>query len=77
MGTVGACPTHLFFADKIEKILKGSQSRSPLSKIQIMSGKVCLRCKGKTLRGVVNKLLKAKNRGSLELLNDTKLIINY
>ena len=43
---------------KIEKILKGSLDsiRSPsLSvKIQIMDGKVCLRCKGKTLLGVVN-----------------------
>ena len=29
-------------------------------KIQIMAGKVCLRCKGKTLLGVVKKLLKIK-----------------
>jgi hypothetical protein len=29
-------------------------------KIQIMGGKVCLRCKGKTLLGVVNKLRKQK-----------------
>jgi hypothetical protein len=28
--------------------------------IQIMGGKVCLKCKGKTLLGVVNKLLKTK-----------------
>ena len=34
---------------------------SPLVKIQIMDGKVCLRCKGKTLLGVVNKLLKVKS----------------
>ena len=50
---------------KVEKILKGSldsvPSPSPLVKIQIMRGKVCLRCKGKTLLGVVNKLLKTKN----------------
>ena len=46
--------------DKVEKILKGSldsiQSPSPSVKIQIISGKVCLRCKGKTLLGIVNKL---------------------
>ena len=45
---------------KVGKILKGSldliPSPSPLSKIQITGGKVCLRCKGKTLLGVVNKL---------------------
>ena len=49
---------------KVEKVLKGSldliSSPSPSVKIQIMGGKVCLRCKGKTLLGVVNKLLKAK-----------------
>ena len=37
--------------DKVEKILKGSldsiPSPSPSVKIQIMGGKVCLRCKGK------------------------------
>ena len=36
----------------VEKILKGSldliPSPSPSVKIQIMGGKVCLRCKGKT-----------------------------
>jgi hypothetical protein len=43
---------------KVEKILKGGriQSSSPSVKILIMCGKVCLRCKGKTLLGVVNKL---------------------
>ena len=50
---------------KVEKILKGSldsiSSPSPSVKIQIMGGKVCLRCKGKTLLGVVNKLLKTKS----------------
>ena len=35
-------------------------SPSPSVKIQIMGWKVCLRCKGKTLLGVVNKRLKIK-----------------
>ena len=35
-------------------------SPSPSLKIQISGGNVCLRCKGKTLLGVVNKLLKTK-----------------
>ena len=53
----------IFKADsgKVEKILKGSldsiSSPSLSVKIQIMGGKVCLRCKSKTLLGVVNKLL--------------------
>ena len=45
---------------KVEKILKSNLnwvlSPSPLVKIQIMGGKVYLRCKGKTLLGDVNKL---------------------
>ena len=49
----------------VEKILKGSLdsilSPTPSVKIQIMDGKICLRCKGKTLLGVVNKLLKTKS----------------
>ena len=49
---------------KVEKILKGSldliQSSSLSVKIQIIGGKVCLRCKGKTLLGFVDKLLKTK-----------------
>ena len=49
---------------KVENILKGSLDPillpSPSVKIQIMDGKVCLRCKGKTLLGIVNKLLKKK-----------------
>ena len=49
---------------KVEKILKGSldsiPSPSTSVKIQIMGGKVCLRCKGKTLLGGANKLLKTK-----------------
>ena len=50
---------------KVKNILKGSldliQSPSPLEKIQILGGKFCLRCKNKTLVGVVNKLLKTKS----------------
>ena len=50
---------------KVENILKGTtvsiSSPSPPVKIQIMGGKVCLRCKGKTLLGIVNKLLKTKS----------------
>ena len=43
---------------KVEKILKGALDLipSPSVKIQIMGGKVCLRCKGKTLLGIVNKV---------------------
>ena len=52
-------------ASKVDKILKGSldliPSPSPSVKIQIMGGKVCLSCKGKTLLGIVNKLLKTKS----------------
>jgi hypothetical protein len=46
---------------KVENISKGSLDAipppSPSVKIQIMGRKVCLRCKSKTLMGVVNKLL--------------------
>ena len=49
---------------KVEKIIKDSldsiPSPSPSVKIQIMDGKVCLSCIGKTLIGIVNKLLKAE-----------------
>ena len=49
---------------KVEKVLKGSldliTSPSPSVKIQIIGRKVCLRCKGKPLLVVVNKLLKTK-----------------
>jgi hypothetical protein len=45
--------------------LKGSlcsiPSPLPSVKIQIMGGKVCWRCKGKTLLGLVSKLLKTKS----------------
>ena len=50
---------------KVEKILKGSldsiPSPSPSAKIQIMGGKVCFRCKGKTLLAIANQLLKTKS----------------
>ena len=46
-------------ATKIENIFKGILD----IQIQIMDGKVCLRCKGKTLLGVVNKLLNMKVMG--------------
>ena len=49
---------------KVEKILKDSldliPSPSTSVKIQIMGGKVCLWCKGKTMLGDVNKLLFSK-----------------
>ena len=55
---------HNLISVKVEKILKGSldsiPSPSSLVKIQIMGGKVCWRCKGKTLLGNVKKLLKTK-----------------
>ena len=50
---------------RVENILKNSldsiPSPSPSVKIQIMDRKICLRCKGKTLLYVVNKLLKTKS----------------
>ena len=50
---------------KVENILKDSldsiPSPSPSVKIQIMVGKVCLRCKGKTLLDVFKKLLKTRS----------------
>ena len=52
-------------AFKVQKILRGSLDLIPLPslsvKIQIIGGKVCLRCKGKTLLGVVNKTYENKN----------------
>ena len=49
---------------KVEKILKGSldliPSPSPSVKIQVMGGKVCLRCKGKTFLRLVDKLFVSK-----------------
>ena len=56
---------HILFVFKLEKILKGSLDSIPLPsslvKIQIMGGEVCVRCKGKTLLGVVYKLLIRKS----------------
>ena len=50
---------------KVEKFLKGSldsiPSPSSSVKIQIMGGKVSLKCKGKKLLGIVNKRLKTKS----------------
>ena len=55
----------IYFYFKVEKILKGSldsiPSPSPSAKIQIMGGKVFLRCKGKSLLVIFNKLLKTKS----------------
>ena len=55
----------IFLFHKVEKILKGSRdsipSPLPSVKIQIIGGKVCFRCKSKTLLGVVNKLLITKS----------------
>ena len=54
---------NMYIPCKVENILKGNLDwiLSPLVKIQIIGGKVCLRCKGKTLQGIVNKLLKTKS----------------
>ena len=61
---------------KVEKILKGSLDSIPSPshsvKIQIMGGKVCLGCKGKTLLGIVNKCLKTKS-----LLTSTSNVLPY
>ena len=57
-------PSLRSFVNKVEKILKGSMdsipSPSPSVKIQIMGGKVYLRCKGKTLLGIVKNFLFSK-----------------
>ena len=59
---------------KVEKKLKGSLDSipAPSVKIQVMGGKVCLGCKGKTLLGVVNKLLKTKS-----LLTSPSTVLPY
>ena len=64
---------------KVEKILKGSLDSipSPSVKIQIMGGKVCLRCEGKTLVGVVNKLLETKKFVDITLLPQGNFPDNY
>ena len=52
-------------SSKVEKNLEGILdsilSPSPSVNIQIMGGKVCLRCKGKIVLSIVNKLLKTKS----------------
>ena len=67
--------------NKVENILKCSldaiPSPSPSVKIQIMSRKVCLRCKGKTLLGVVNKLLKTISFASLPQVNFPSNNLNF
>ena len=66
---------------KVEKILKRSldsiPSPSPLAKIQIMGEKVCLRCKGKALLGIVNKLLKTKCFALLPKVNFPAHNLNF
>ena len=61
--------SHMVMVFKLEKIIKGSLDSTPLPspsmKIQIMGGKVCLRCKGKTLRDVVNKLFDIKSSSNV------------
>ena len=56
---------HNVFAGKVEMILKGSldsiPSPSPTVKIQIMGAKICLKCKGKTMLGIANKILNTKS----------------
>ena len=56
---------------KVEKILKGSLDSilSPPPSVKIMGGKICLRCKGETLLGVVNKLLKTKTPSNVSPLH--------
>ena len=60
---------------KVETILKGSLDSipSPSPKVQIMGGKVCLRCKGKTLLGIVNKLLITKKHPAIFCTHCLKL----
>ena len=59
---------------KAKNNLKGSLDSipSPSVKIQVMGGKVCLRCKGKTLLAIVNKLLKTKS-----LLTSSSNVLPY
>jgi hypothetical protein len=61
---------------KVENISKGSldsmPSPTPSVKIQILGRKVCLSCKGKTLLGIVNKVLKTKT-----LLTSPSNVLSY
>ena len=74
--TVCWVQVHKRFSFKVEKFLKGSLNSillpSPSVKIQIMGGKVCLRCKDKTLLDVVNKLLK-----TISLLTSPSNVLPY
>ena len=62
---------------KVEKILKGSLDSipSPSVKIQTMSGKVCLSCKGKTLLG--NKSLLTSPNNVLPQVNFPANNLNF
>ena len=70
--SLGGRPEYLISSSeglgKVEKILKGSldsiPSPSPSVKIQNMGGKVCLRCIGKTLLGIMAiRVVEFSNRG--------------
>ena len=65
IGTTSLRNCHTTWTAIVENFLKGSlyliPSPSPSVKIQIMGRKVCLRCKGKTLLGLVNKHLNTKS----------------
>ena len=58
--------------DKVKKILKGSLDPIIFSKNSNYWRENCLRCKGKTLLGVVNKLLKTKS-----LLTSPSNVLHY
>ena len=60
MREIDKLDSHSKVAHILKGILDSILSPSPSVKIQIMGGKVCLRCKGKTLLGIVTKLLKTK-----------------
>ena len=66
------CPGSVMFLFKVKGCLDLIPSPSPSVKIQIMGGKVCLRCKGKTLLGGVDKLLRTKT-----LLTLTNNVLSY
>ena len=52
-------PVCIWLDFKVEKILKVAWIQ--FHHLEIMGGKFCLRCKGKTLLGIFHKLLKAKS----------------
>jgi hypothetical protein len=61
---MGIQTSHILYVSKVDNILKGSlysiPSPSTSMKIQIMDGKVCLRCKGKTFLGFVKQTFENK-----------------